>query len=39
MDNSDIRILVVDDDPDILFATARILKKEGYEVVRRRNWQ
>ena len=34
MDNSDIRILVVDDDPDILFATVRILKKEGYEVFR-----
>jgi DNA-binding response OmpR family regulator len=33
MDNSDIRILVVDDDPDILFATVRILKKEGYEVI------
>ncbi len=32
MDNSDIRVLVVDDDPDILFATMRILKKEGYEV-------
>ncbi len=33
MDNSDIRILVVDDDPDILFATVRILKKEGYQVL------
>lgn len=33
MDNSDIRILVVDDDPDILFATARILKQEGFEVI------
>lgn len=32
MDNSDIHILVVDDDPDILFATMRVLKKEGYEV-------
>lgn len=32
MDNSDILVLVVDDDPDILFATVRILKKEGYEV-------
>ncbi len=30
--NSDIRILIVDDDPDILFATARTLKKENYEV-------
>jgi phosphoserine phosphatase RsbU/P len=33
MDNSDIRILVVDDDPDILFTTVRILKKEGFEVI------
>lgn len=33
MGNSDIRILVVDDDPDILFATARVLKKEGFEVI------
>lgn len=33
MDNSDIRILVVDDDPDILFATVRILKKEDFEVI------
>ena len=33
MDNSDIQILVVDDDPDILFATVRILKKEGFEVI------
>ncbi len=33
MDNNDIRILVVDDDPDILFVTVRILKKEGYEVL------
>jgi DNA-binding response OmpR family regulator len=32
MDNSDICILVVDDDPDILFATVRILKKNGYVV-------
>lgn len=31
--NSDIRILVVDDDPDILFATTRTLKKENYEVL------
>jgi DNA-binding response OmpR family regulator len=31
--NSDIRILVVDDEPDILFATIRVLKKEGYEVL------
>ena len=34
MNNNDIQILVVDDDPDILFATARILKKEGFEVIR-----
>lgn len=34
MDNSDIRILVVDDDPDILFATVRIIKKEGFDVIR-----
>lgn len=33
MDNSDIRILVVDDDPDILFATIRLLKKEGYQLI------
>lgn len=33
MDNSDIHILVVDDDPDILLATARLLQKEGYEVL------
>lgn len=33
MDNSDIRILVVDDDPDILFATIRVLKKEGFDVI------
>lgn len=33
MDNSDIRILVVDDDPDILFATMRVFKKAGYEVL------
>lgn len=33
MDTSDIRILVVDDDTDILFATVRILKKEGFEVI------
>ena len=33
MDNSEISILVVDDDPDILLATARILKKEGYQVL------
>ena len=32
MGNSDFKILVVDDDPDILFATERLLKKEGFEV-------
>lgn len=29
----DIRVLVVDDDPDIRFATARILKNAGYETL------
>ncbi len=29
--NQDIKILVVDDDPDILFATARMVKKAGYQ--------
>lgn len=33
MNNNDIRILVVDDDPDILLATVRILKKEGFDVI------
>lgn len=33
MDNSDIRILVVDDEPDILFASVRTLKKQGYDVL------
>lgn len=33
MDNSDIRVFVVDDDPDVLFATVRVLKKAGYEVL------
>ena len=31
--NQTIKILVVDDDPDVLFATARVLRKENYEVV------
>ncbi len=31
--NSDIKILVVDDDPDILFATSRIVKSAGHEVL------
>jgi len=29
----EIKILIVDDDPDVLFATARALRKEGYEVI------
>ncbi len=29
--NQDIKILVVDDDPDILFATSRVIKKAGYQ--------
>ena len=31
--NSDIKILIVDDDPDLLFATARITESAGYEVL------
>ena len=31
MDNSNIHILVVDDDPDLLFATARSLRKVGFK--------
>ncbi len=31
---SDIRILVVDDDPDVLFATCRIVQSEGYRVLK-----
>ena len=31
--NSDICILIVDDDPDLLFASARIIKSAGYEVL------
>jgi DNA-binding response OmpR family regulator len=30
--NSDIKILIVEDDPDLLFATTRIVKSAGYEV-------
>jgi len=30
--SSEIKVLVVDDDPDVLFATARIVEKEGYRV-------
>ena len=37
--NSDIRILVVDDDPDILFTTARTLKNEKYKVLTADNGQ
>ena len=33
MKKDDLTILVVDDDPDILFATSRLLKKAGYKVV------
>jgi CheY-like chemotaxis protein len=33
MDNSDIRILVVDDAPDILCATVRVFRKEGFDVI------
>ncbi len=29
--NKDIKILVVDDDPDILFATSRMVKKSGFQ--------
>ncbi|MDT8377585.1 MAG: response regulator [Desulfotignum sp.] len=28
-----IKILIVDDDPDVLFATARLVKKAGYKVM------
>ena len=31
--NSDIKILIVDDDPDLRFASARIIKSAGYEVL------
>jgi len=34
IDRSDVRILVVDDDPEVLRATARLLEKEGYAVNR-----
>ena len=30
--NQRIKVLVVDDDPDVLFATSRIVKSAGYEV-------
>ena len=29
--NWDVKILVVDDDPEVLFATARVVKKGGYQ--------
>jgi CheY-like chemotaxis protein len=32
--NQDIKILLVDDDPDVLFATARIIQKAGYSVIK-----
>ena len=31
--NQDIQILIVDDDPDVLFATTRIVKSGGYPVL------
>jgi CheY-like chemotaxis protein len=31
--NEKARILVVDDNPDLLFATCRILKNAGYETI------
>ena len=34
IDRSAVRILVVDDDPEVLRATARLLEKEGYAVNR-----
>ena len=30
---TDIQILIVDDDPDVLFATSRVMKSEGYQVM------
>lgn len=30
--NENIKILILDDDPDVLFATSRIVKSEGYQV-------
>lgn len=32
MENQEIRILIVDDDPDILFATQRVITSAGYQV-------
>lgn len=31
--NEEIQILVVDDDPEVLFATSRVLKSAGYQVL------
>ena len=31
--NADIKILIVEDDPDLLFATARIVRSAGYKVL------
>jgi len=31
--NSNIKILIVDDDPDLLFAAARVIRPAGYEVL------
>ncbi len=33
MMNSKIAVLIVDDDPDVLFATSRIVRSEGYTVL------
>jgi len=32
--NAHLNILIVDDDPDILFATARIVESQGYTVLK-----
>lgn len=31
--NQTIKVLIVDDDPDVLFATSRVVKSAGYEVL------
>lgn len=31
--NENLKVLVVDDDPDVLFATVRIVKSQGYQVL------
>ena len=31
--NKDVKILIVDDDPDLLYATTRIIKSEGYQLL------